>query len=382
MIFTFDIESSYNVPNYDRTYTIDVSNERLQRNMEYILRTEALKGRSTSRTSTFETVGGEVISELTMKNQAWSYITACMLGQRVSISGYKFSPNTKTSWGILIGYLNSDVSADSTGTLSINEGVSGDFDNVDAVIINNEMIKGNSASGTFNISERGAEGTTARAHSQKDLVYGVSLDVDRTVVITSRKKEGGFFVQDVSLSVVVDRGTYLFGYSGIVLDSLTFNMRVYDNIVSHLDFRGADATANLDLLDASITDNNSIVDLSEVKVYSEHNLEYFRQFFIEYNNALQAGYGYNGKAQKHFLRRASTFGTVIWMDDSLDHVLQYEANTKRHYSLSMSEDNYRMIFPLNNVRINTNSYYMDGELLIEDSAPWYSFEDAVVMYQF
>jgi hypothetical protein len=382
MIFTFDIESSYNTPNYGRSYTIDVENERIQKNMNYEVQTEALRGRATKRNSTFTTVGGRVIAELTMQNSAWSHLTGCLLGQRIAVSGFKFSENAKRPWGMLISYLNSNITADSTATIDLNEDVTGDFDGVDGIIINDEIIKGDSTNGTFNILERGAEGTTARAHSEKDLVYGISEDVDRSIVITSRKKVGGFFEQTISLSAVVDRGEYHFGYSGLVIDSMTFNMRVYDDINTNIEFLGADSTSNLGVLDATIYDTNKIVDLTDVKVCSEHASEQFRQFFIEYNNSLRTVHGYDGKPQKHFLTRAATFGTLTWTEESINHVLQYEANTKRHYNISLSEGNYRMIFPFNDVRINTNSYYMDGELLIQDSAPWYSFEDAIIMYQF
>ena len=197
-----------------------------------------------------------------------------------------------------------------------------------------------------------------------------------------RERVGGFFEQGISLTGVIDRGPYQFGYTGLVLDSMSFNFRVYDPINATMEFVGADSTNNLGLSDLSFFDTNSIVDLTDVKVYSEHVEEEIRQFYIEYNNSLKAVSGYNGKPQKYFLRRASTWGTLTWAEEMYDHIIQYESNTKRHYSVSINEGNYRMIFPFNDVRINTNSYYMDGELLIQDSAPFYSFEDAVVMYQF
>jgi hypothetical protein len=350
--------------------------------MNWEVQTEALKGRATKRNSEFETVNGMVLAELTMQNPAWSYLTGCMLGQRNLISGYKFLEKSNCAWGMTIGYLDSAVAADSTATMTINEADLGDFNGVDAIVINNEFITGNASNGSFVPTVRGAEGTTSRTHGEKDLVYGIVADLSRSIVITSRKRVGGFFEQTISLSAVVDRGSYQFGYSGLVLDSLSFNFRTYDVIDTTMEFKGADSTNNLGLADALIYDANTIIDLEDIKICSEHVEEHFRQFYIEYNNALQSVYGYNGKAQKHFLRRASTFGTLTWTEESYDHVLQYEANTKKNFNVSMSEGNYRMIFPFNDVRINTNSYYMDGELLIQDSAPFYSFEDAVIMYQF
>jgi len=98
---------------------------------------------------------------------------------------------------------------------------------------------------------------------------------------------------------------------------------------------------------------------------------------------VQAGsYGFDGKPQNFFLAGSSTYGVITWTEDSINHVEQYQDNTKRHMSISMKKNNYRMIFAVNDLRINTPSHYHDGDLIIQDSAPCYSYEDPVVLFQF
>jgi hypothetical protein len=382
MIFGFDIESSYNVPNFDRGYTIDITNERLQKQMNYEHIREFNKIHASLRHSTRHIVEGTVIAEMTFENEAWSWITGCVLGTRTEIDGYEFS-TSNNAWGILIGYLDAGLSADST-SFTINEDVAGVFDNVDAVIINDEFITISAISnGSVTGSNRGQEGTVARVHQEKDLVYGVQLDASRKIVLTHRTKTNSFYQDNISLSAVLDRGGILFGYSGLKIEEISFNFRVYDPIVTHVTFMGADSTNDISLLDPGNVDNNDIIALEDIKVYSEHNEEQMRQFYIEMHNSLTVGSsGFGSVPQALLNQQTSTYGVLTWTFDSLQTVLEYEQNTKRNYSVSLGKGNYRMIFALNNVRVNTVSHYRDGELIIQDSAPWYSYENPVIMYQF
>jgi hypothetical protein len=382
MIFTFDIESSFNVPNFGRSYTLDVTNERMQKQMEYEHVHEFNQIQASLRHSPRHEIKGELVSEITFENVAWSWTTGCLLGTRTTIDGYKFS-ESNNAWKLLIGYVDSGFASDST-TFTINEDVAGAFDSVDAVIINGEFITISAISnGSVTACSRGQEGTTAQAHEIKDLVYGVEADVARSIVLTHRKKTSNFYINNISLSTVHDRSDVLYGYSGVYFEEMTFNFRTFEPIVAHLFFVGADSTNNISLLDSAAVDNNPIVDLVDVKVYSEHEVEELRQFFIQIHNTIEpASHGFGSVPQGFFTSKASTFGVMTWMEESLDNLLEYENNTKRHFSISVGEGNYRMIFALNDVRVNTVSHYLDSELIIQDSAPWYSYAAPVVMYQF
>lgn len=382
MIFTFSVENSFNVPNLTRRYTIDVSNERMNKKMNYEHIREFNSSHATLRHSPHHIVSGTLVSEITFENEAWSWMTGCLLGTRTSISGYKFTPSDNV-WGLLIGYLDANLASDST-SFTINEGVAGDFDSVDAIIINGEFIKISTISnGSVTACSRAQEGTIAEVHSIKDLVYGVTADAARTIVLTHRKVVNGIHASNISLTTVHDREDILYAYSGMYVEEMTFNFRTFDSITTHATLIGADSTNNITLLDSTATDSNPIVDLQDVKVYSEHNVEKLRQFFIEVHNSMEPGsFGFSSAPQAFVTKQTSTYGVITWMLDSLDNLLEYEQNTKRHFSISFGSGNYRMIFAMNNVRVNTVSHYFDSELVIQDSAPWYQYAAPVIMYQF
>ena len=382
MIFTFSVESGFNVADTSREYTLDVSVERMQKKLDYEHIREFNNIQASLRHSPHQVIHGQLVAEMTFGNEAWSWMTGSLLGTRTAISVYKFS-TSQNVWGILIGYLDANLASDST-SFSINEGTAGDFDSVDAVIINGEFISISSISnGSVTGCSRAQEGTVAETHGIKDLVYGVEADVDRSIVLTHRMKSGRFCENGISLTTVHDREGVLYAYSGVYVEEMTFNFRTFDSIVAHCSLMGADSTNAISLADSVATDNNPIVDLTDIKVYSEHAVEELRQFFIEAHNAMVVpSFGFNSTPQGFFTSQSSTYGVITWMTDSLDNLLEYENNTKRHFSISFSEDDYRVIFAMNDVRVNTVSHYLDSELIIQDSAPWYQYSSPVIMYQF
>lgn len=383
MIFTFDIEPSYGTPNWGRSYGVHVDNERIQKNMEYAYKSEFNKPYNTRMVSDHHEIPGDFIAELTFGNEAWSWLTGCLLGERLSISGYEFAEANDRPWGVHIGYLVSDLDSTSASFV-IDEDVAGAFDGVDAVIINDEFIDVDSiSSGTVSACTRASEGTTATSHGQKDLVYGVTSNGSRSIVICHRKKQNQFCVNDLSMSVVMDRSGAYFGADGMVVSEMSFNFRTFDPINTHFKMKGADATSEMDLTADSVVDNNELVSLEDIKAYSEHGEASLRQFFIEiHNTMIPAGYGFNGTCQGYYIGKSSTYGVITWIEDLQEHVDMYEQNTKKHYSISCARDNYRMIFAMNNLRINTPSHYYDNTLLIQDSSPWYILTNPVILFQF
>ena len=283
----------------------------------------------------------------------------------------------------MVGYLASDLASDST-SLEITSDSTSLFDGIDSLIINDEVISVGSITGNVaSACTRAQQGTIARAHSATDLVYGIDPDVSREIVLCHRNMNSGFREFGDSLTTVLDRDGILYTYSGMLLNEMNFNFRVFDSVNTHMIFVGADSTNDVTLTATSITDSNPIVDLQDIKVYSFGSEEYLRQFYIQIHNTTDpSGFGFDGIVQKFFLAGCSTFGVITWTEESLEHVQQYEANTRKHYSISMELGNYRMIFAMNNVRINTPSHYHDGELIIQDSAPWYEYEDPVIMFQY
>jgi hypothetical protein len=382
MIFTFDIEGSYNNPNYSRSYTIDITNERMQRNINYEQQWEFGRAYSKRHYSRDQSFDGEIISEITFNNVAWSYLCASLMGQRTEITDYKFA-ESNNPWGILIGHLSADLAVDSTNFSIIGDSTSS-FDGVDAVIINNEFIQVASLSQNEVIScSRGTQGTTSRLHAKSDLVYGVSEGVSRAIVMCHRKKTGPFCIAGPSLTTVFDRGGSLYGYSGVQVSKMALNFRTFDIITVHMELNGADSTNLMDLSETSTTDDNDIVGMSDVFVYSNYGLEPLRQIWLNIDNTMEPGsFGFNGKPQNLFLTKASSYGTLTWREESDDIVRQYEEDEKRDFSVSISRGDYRMIIALNNVRINTPSHYLDGELIIQDSSPYYMYEDPVILFQY
>lgn len=381
MIFTFAPEASFNTPNYARSYAVDVTNERMQKLMEYDNVYEFNKMEAKLRYSPYHIIKGEIVSELTFENGAWSWLTGCLLGTRITITGYKFA-EAKEEWAILTGYLDSDLVSDSTN-FTINETVVGDFDNVAAIIVGSEFIEISTINnGSVTACSRGQEGTTAVAHGQKDLVYGLDADAARSIVLTSREKVSDFYQNSISLTTIHDRGDVLFGYSGVIIDEMTFNFRTFDPIVIHTFFTGADSANDLTLADSTAVDDGAIAGIEDIKVFSEHVPQYLRQMYIQVQNSVKVGsHGFSSTPQGFLVSRGFGYGVITWRDDSLQNLQEYEDNTKRHFSISTSKNNYRMIFALNDVRVNTLSHYFDDELIIQDSAPFYCFCAPVILYQ-
>jgi hypothetical protein len=353
----------------------------MQKLMEYDNVYEFNKMEAKLRYSPYHIIRGETISELTFENEAWSWLTGCLLGTRNEITGYKFA-EAKEEWAILTGYLDSDLASDSTN-FTINETVAGDFDSVAAIIIGSEFIEITTISnGSVTACSRGQEGTTAVAHGEKDLVYGLDADAARKIILTSREKVSDFYQSSISLTTVHERGDILFGYSGVILDEMTFNFRTFDPIAIHSYFIGADSANDLTLADSTAVDDGAIAGIEDIKVFSEHVPQYLRQMYIQVHNSVQIGsHGFSSAPQGFLVSRGFGYGVITWRDDSLENLEDYEDNAKRHFSLSMSRSNYRMVFALNDVRVNTVSHYLDDELIIQDSAPWYMYTAPVIMYQ-
>lgn len=362
---------------------IDVSNERVEKFKNYEHVYEFGKIEASLRHSPHQHVEGGIIGELTVGNQGWSYITGSLLGIRTQLSGYKFVEKTNYAWGILIGYLSAALSDDST-SFTISETTAGDFNSVTHIVVNSEVIALSSVSnGVVSISSRGQLGTTAMEHGISDLVYGIVADASVDIVLTHRQKVNGFVEAGVSLTTVHDRDSILYGYTGCYVASMSFNFKTFEPIVIHANFRGADSTNDISVGECTATDNLEILDLADVHVYSEHQTEELRQFFIEAHTTLShESYGYDGISQGYMPIGASTYGVITWTDSSLEHLITFQDNTKKHFSLSMASGTHRMVFAMNDVRVNTVSQYHEDNFLIQDSAPWYMYAAPVIMYQF
>jgi len=381
-IFHFDIEGSFNSPNFGRSYVFDVSNEQVQKLMNYAPRAQAMTAHYHSRISERQTVRGEVIAELTFDNVAWSYLCGAAFGERLEISGYEFAP-ANNSWGVLAGTLTNALSIDST-TFQITAEDSTAFDGVDAVIINDEMIEIGSISANLTLScVRGAQGTTPRAHAASDAIWGLSAAISRSIVMCHRVKTGPFCHLPTSLTTVIDRGNEIDAYSGVKIQEMTFNFRPGEVIKTHIKFLGADSTNNVGLEDLETVDDNDMVGVGDIQIFSNFEHEYLEQFYITIGNELEApSFMFSGRAQNYFLKSTSTYGTLAWLDDDPDHVRQYEEDDRRHFGIVIPRGNYKMIFNFNNVRINTPSHFLDDDLIIDDISPWYSYEHPVIMFQF
>ena len=70
MIFTFSVESGFNVPNTSRQYTLDVSNERMQKKLDYEHVREFNNIQASLRHSPHQIITGQLVAEITFENEA------------------------------------------------------------------------------------------------------------------------------------------------------------------------------------------------------------------------------------------------------------------------------------------------------------------------
>jgi len=287
-IFHFDIEGSFNTPNTGRSYVLDITNEQVQRNMNYAPRPAAMSAHYHSRISERQSVSGEIVAELTFDNVAWSYLCGAMLGERLGISGYEFAGAAKP-WGTLNGNLTAALPIDST-SFSITGSEAGSFDGVDAIIINDEFIEISSISANSVLScVRGAQGTTSRAHAASDLIWGLSSNVSRSIVMCHRVKTGPFCNLPTSLTTTIDRGDEIDAYSGVKISEMTFNFRIGEIINSHIGIVGADSTNSIDLVDSNVVDSSEMISVEDISVFSDLTHEELEQFYITISNELEPG---------------------------------------------------------------------------------------------
>jgi hypothetical protein len=387
MLFTFGIESSYN-SQAQPAYVLDMRTEQLLLNKRYRTVRHAYKPHAQTRIAQNRSVVGQTNFELTMGNQGWSYLFGVLLGKRTRLSNKRFEV-AESDLRVIAGQLTTNITTTAT-SFAIDEVVSDECDGTHNLIIGDELITNAViSSGSVTGAQRAQGGTTAKAHNAYSNVYLVSDQAGRNIDVCGPKQDAyGKSYLDQSMSVWVLRNEEYFCYSGMRIDQLEVNFAPETIVEAGISFTGADGTNLSPLTPITTYDGNPIVAGAEVKVLSLLEDMNVRRFYINLNNSFAKNtWGYDGIYRDLPMRFQNVYGQVTWLFNNIEHYESYIDNTQHNLSVQMMDWANRppqagIIINCNDLRVNTFAPQLTSSLVIQDSAPFYTYGESQVYLQF
>jgi len=386
-ILTFSVEDTYGVPKLTQDYTVDLLNEEIVDNLQYEKPIEFNHPTPQQRFKTVKTVDGRISLDFTYENLAWGPLFQTLMGQKIPLSNSSLA-TTPEKWNILTGMLTSGITSTQT-TFSITEYTTGEFDNIDGIIVRGEYIAVTAISnGSVTLSTRGQTGTVAASHPQNALVYGVVNSPGHTISICSRYRNGFSYFLPTSLTLVIKRVSDYFAFSGIQFQDFVFNAVPTEGTTASFMTRGMNSSLP-DIDSPSVAmDDNQLIDTDQVNCYSMGaNLDASRAFF-EVSNSLSSGPPkfLNNIAQSLLLNNFSTYGQFTAGEQTLDFYNSYNDNDTKNLSISICDQklfSQAYVFAFNDVKWGTMVHTLGSSYFIYDSIPFYCYgeDDFTILIQ-
>lgn len=384
MIFTFGVESNYN-ERVEPAYVMDMVREQLLLNKDY--RTWRPFGKAHPQTrfeQNYDAVG-QVSLELTFSNEGWGQLLGAAIGQAIRLDNKRFRMSSDGLRAVF-AKLDLDLAVGQTG-FDLDEYYPAEFDGTNILLIGDEVITDAVINaGTVTSCTRGALGTEEQAHYIHDYVYMLDNDASRKIDICCPKYLDNRAILDKSLSIYVKRPEAYFCYTGVKLDQLEMRLSAEDIVYSNLTFAGANGDLVTPLSPIETFDDGLLV--ASLQAYSLLEDMDLRRIYINFNNTLHKTiHGYNGQRQDMPLQFQNVYGQLTWVFSELEHYLDYVNNNKHTLSVQMIDwtskpFNNAIIFNSNDLRINTFSPQYTGGLVIQDSAPYYTYGPSQVYIQY
>jgi len=383
MLFTFGVEDTYNVP-VEPTHVLDVTMEQILLNLNYQNIVPFNRVYSTQRVPLNREVVGRADFELTFGNEAWGRIFEVALGKRVRLvnRGFRLHQN---GLHVLVGRLGAPMTKVVEG-FSITEPYMGAFDGTNCLLIGDEVINGAVVSnGVVSSSSRGVLGTDAKTHNADDLVYLLD-DSANSVDICGPNVVDGRARLTKSLTSWIKRPNSYFQYSGMRMDQMEINLSPSDIPVMSISFVGADSTNMSPSIPIETYDEGGLVS----KIYAMSLLEELDliRLYLNFNNTLVKGtHGLDGIYGDLPLQFQNAYGQITWLWSTMDNYLAYVNNQKHNLTLhfidwSKSQPDNIIIFNCNDMRVNTFSPQYTGGLVIQDTAPIYTYGENQIYLQY
>lgn len=379
MLFTFSEEISFGTDSTSQEYTVDIISEDVISNMEYEKTREFHKPTRNSRYNTVRKVEGRVSPEFTFVNPAWNILFKTLMGQKIRLTDFSlvFSPE---EWKVVTGMLSVSITSTQT-TFTINEYKTGEFDNVDGVIINNEYIAISAISnGSVTGSTRGSEGSTAASHGKNALVYGVVTSGGKYVDIISRYRSSNEFCFTLpnSLTCLIYREGDYFCFPGTQFSDFVFNSRSAERITTSLMMRSKYSKIIAIANPSTATDDEELVAPYQMDFYSMGEHLDLINFYFQVSNSLTPGLGsfFDESRISSILNGFAVYGQFSPVISDSQYFTDYQEDEYKNISAVMCDDidlGSVFVFSFNDVKWGTMIHTLRSRIIIHDSIPFYVF---------
>jgi len=380
MYFTFSKESFYGIDATSQDYVVDILEEEIIDNINYEKNTGFNKVSSQNRYPTVKSIDGRIEFEFTYGNEAWGLLLESIVGKRVTINGYQFAQSSER-WKIVTGMLTSDLDSTSSD-FSITEYKTGEFNNVDAIILKDELILvggGSITDGVIIGSVRGEEGTLSDQHAAGVLAYGVKIMGGRSIDIVSRYRDGFSYKLPTSLTAIVYRNGDYFCFTGVKFSDLVFNAVPSEGIT----FSGMANAKNIRVIELSspslAVDNGEMVDTDDMGCYSMGAEIDIEKLYFQISNSI-APYGakfFDSTPQDMIISAMSCYGQFSsTIPTTLEFYNAYLNNDTKNLSLVISQDKNvenAYVLAFNNIKFGTMVRTVKSINQIFDSVPFYCY---------
>lgn len=376
-ILTFSIEDSYGVQNLSQDYTLDLLEETIVDNLNYEKIPEFNYPSYQRRIKKTESVSGRASFELTYGNQAWNIFFQTLLGQRIRLTDSAFMSSPE-SWNIVTGMLESAITSSQT-SFNITEYFTGEFNNIDGIIIDKEYIAVNSISnGAISSSSRAQKGTSAASHLQGALVYGVVNDISHSVDICCRYRNGFCYYLPTSLTLVINRLNEYFGITGANFEDMIFHADPLEGVSLSTNIVGNHSEIETISSPAEIYDSNQLVSSLDLNCYSMGERFDLSSLYFEVSNSIsQSPTGFfKNISPVLLLNRFSTYGQFTVGEQTNEFYNEYKNDTTKNLSLSACDDRlFTKVYVLsfNNIKWGTMVHALRNSRLLYDSVPFYCY---------
>lgn len=387
MLFTFGLENTFNSP-VEPSFVLDMTREQLLLNKSFINVKHWADPKTTQRVEGNYDVVGQVGFEVTLGNEAWGRLFEVLLGGRVRLTDKAFS-RSREGPHLIIGQLSASLAA-GAASFTITEKVTGEFDGTNHLIIGDEFITDCVISnGSVTGANRGQGGTEDKSHDEKDNVYLITNQIDRDIDICSPQRDtNGRVFFDKSLSGYILRNNNYFLYSGLRIDQFEVNFAPENVVDCNVSFTGADGTNYTPPNVLTTFDDNPLIIGHEVAVLSSLIMLDMRRLYINLNNTLVKNlWGWNHIRVDLPVKFQNVYGQLTWVETDILHYEDYINNERHNLSIQLIGHDERplekaIIFNSNDMRINTLAPQMTGGLVIQDSAPFYTYGQSEIYLQY
>jgi len=387
MYATFSIEPSYGADATTQDYVVDLISDEILENINYVKTSGFNSPTVVDRYPAIRTVGGRMGLEMTTGNLAWNVLFQALIGQKVNASGVAFAPSSE-KWKIVTGMLSADLDASDT-TFTITEYKTGEFDNVDGIIINAEYVTIASISdGVVSGSTRGQKGSTAASHTQNNIVYGVVNSGGNSIDIISRYRNGFSYSLPTSLTWLIYRAGDYFKFNGVQFSDLVFNVNPQEGVSTSFALRGKNSGPITLASYSSAADDNPMIDTDNMCCYSMGVELDATKFYFQISNTLTQNSSkfMDSTYLGIVLNNIATYGQFTALESSLDHYNSYVNDDIKNISLNIFDGKSftkAFVFAFNQVRWGTMQHMSRTTLMIQDSIPFYTYgaENFTVLIQ-